>query len=330
MAILAVCTLLLLLWKTAEGPKNSQEEHNEALAYGSGQVKQPTTKTKNIPVFPRVANSLTPSPSPQKSNDVWETALTHWQAPIEFYGITVDENSNAVSGVSIHFRWIETPAEDGERMGNTLSDSNGLFSLHGKRGRSLTVWFSKEGYLSSNRGQRGFLYALGRDIYSPDPQNPVIFLLHKKGRGAELITSENGMRSKLDVRIPKDGTPVRVKLLQEEPSAEGLLEISQNKPPWQEATNWSFRMSIPSGGLVENQDEFQFEAPEADYQPSIEYQFRKTETNWTTQVKKQFYIVFGQPRKYGWVRIESNLMQETVFLTYAINPTGSRDLEPKE
>lgn len=47
-----------------------------------------------------------------------------------------------------------------------------------------------------------------------------------------------------------------------------------------------------------------------------------------TQVSKQFYITFGQPRRYGWLRIESNLAQETVFLTYAINPTGSRNLEP--
>jgi hypothetical protein len=55
----------------------------------------------------------------------------------------------------------------------------------------------------------------------------------------------------------------------------------------------------------------------------------KDETNWTTHVAKQFYIAFGEPRRYGWLRIESDLAQETVFLTYAINPTGSRNLEPK-
>jgi hypothetical protein len=47
-------------------------------------------------------------------------------------------------------------------------------------------------------------------------------------------------------------------------------------------------------------------------------------------VTKQFYITFGEPKKYGWLRIESNLTQETVFLTYAINPTGSYNLEPME
>ena len=79
---------------------------------------------------------------------------------------------------------------------------------------------------------------------------------------------------------------------------------------------------------MENQDEFQFEAPTANYQTTLDKEFSKDETNWTTQVTKQFYIVFGQPRKYGWLRIESNLAQETVSLTYAINPTGSKNLEP--
>lgn len=130
------------------------------------------------------------------------------------------------------------------------------------------------------------------------------------------------------VRVPKNNNPVQVDLLQKRAGATGQLEISQNKPPWQGATNWAFRMSIPDGGLVENRDEFQFAAPESGYQPTVEYDFTKGETNWTTQVTKQFYIAFGQPRKYGWLRIESNLAQETIFLTYAINPTGSRNLEP--
>ena len=176
----------------------------------------------------------------------------------------------------------------------------------------------------------GFLYSLGPDIYSPDSLNPVVFHLQKKGQGVELITSQNGIRPNLAIRIPKDGTPIRVDFFQKQASATGQLEISQNKPPWQGATNWSFSLSIPDGGLVENQDEFQFEAPETGYQPKIEYNFAKAEPDWTTHVTKQFYIVFGQPRKYGCLRFESDISQETVFVTYAINPTGSRYLEPKQ
>jgi hypothetical protein len=46
------------------------------------------------------------------------------------------------------------------------------------------------------------------------------------------------------------------------------------------------------------------------------------------QISKTYYIAFGQPLKYGWLRVDGNIAQQTVFLTYAINPTGSQNLEP--
>ena len=146
----------------------------------------------------------------------------------------------------------------------------------------------------------------------------------------QLITSENGARSDVWVQVPKDGTPVQVDFFQKQASPAGQLEITQNKPPMNTATNWSFTLSITNGGLIENQDEFQFEAPNSGYQPTVEYDFIKGETNWTRQAVKQFYVTFGQPPKYGWLRIKSNLAQQTVFLTYAINPTGSQNLEPAQ
>ena len=196
-------------------------------------------------------------------------------------------------------------------------------------GLNLSVSVSKEGYYTSRKDNDSFTYgSLGGAKFSPDPLNPVIFHLRKKGQGVELITSDNGMRRSVSVRIPKDNTPVRVDFFQKQASATGQLEISQNKPPWQGATNWSFSLSIQDGGLIENQDEFQFAALETGYQPTVGYDFTKGETNWTTHAIKQFYIAFGQPRKYGWLRIESDIAQETIYLTYAINPTGSRNLEP--
>ena len=204
-----------------------------------------------------------------------QRVLAHWQRPIDFYGKVVDENTNPVAGASISFAWSETPTEEGEQRTNTQTDAEGLFSLQGKYGPSLEVWVSKQGYYSSHNGQWGFSYAHSNEKYAPDSLNPVIFLLHKKGQGTELITSDNGMRPNVAIRVPKDNTPMRMDFFQKQASATGQLEISQSKPPWQGATNWSFRLSIPDGGLVENQDEFQFEAPEVGYQPTVEYDFTK-------------------------------------------------------
>jgi hypothetical protein len=262
---------------------------------------------------------------------IWqEQRLAIWQAPIEFYGKVVDESGSPVEGADISFNWMEFPTEDGSREATARSDAEGLFSLRNARGPSLSVFVSREGYYTSRSGRQGFKFGpLSDGDFMPDPRNPVIFRLRKKGQGAQLLTSDKGMRLNLSVRVPMNGAPVRVDLLEKRASPTGQLEVSQIKPPWREATEWSFRLSMADGGLVENQDEFQFEAPEANYLPDMEYHFAKGETNWTTQVNKQFYIVFGQPRKYGWLRIESNLAQETAFLTYAINPSGSRNLEPR-
>jgi hypothetical protein len=251
-----------------------------------------------------------------------------WRTPIEFYGMVIDEKTNPITGAHIDFDCNDL-SPTGTSYYNTQSDVNGLFSIKGIRGLLLGVKVNKEGYYSYLRFGTNFFYASKNVNFVPNPSAPVIFLLRKKGQGTELITSEHGMQLDVSVRIPKDNTPVLVDLLQKQASATGQLEISQIKPPFQTATNWSFRMSIPDGGLIENQDEFQFTAPETGYQSTVEYDFTKGETNWTTQVSKQFYIAFGQPRKYGWLRIESNLSQETIFLTYAINPDGSQNLEPK-
>lgn len=332
--IAAVC--LLLIWlkaprhQTTTLPSTTEEVTSQPPSHDQAVPPQPVEPaTKGAPSS-NVMAEMAQRRAVEETNALQERqkqALATWRAPIDFFGKVVDENTNPVAGATITFSWSETPTYEGEQKATAQSDAEGLFSLRDKHGPSLVVWVSKHGYYASGHGQKGFDY-MARDL-SPDPQNPVIFQLRRKGQGVELITSENGVRLKVNARVPRDNTPVLVDLFQKQPSATGQLEISQIKPAWQGATNWSFRVSIPDGGLVENRDEFQFEAPQTNYKPTVEYHFTKSETNWTTQLTQQFYIAFGQPRKYGWLRIESNLAQETVFLTYAINPTGSRNLEPK-
>ena len=109
------------------------------------------------------------------------------------------------------------------------------------------------------------------------------------------------------------------------------MEISAVKPDrlkLERASEWAFKMSIPDGGFIEQNDEFPFEAPEAGYQPTIDFHFKAGETNWTDTIHKSYYIAFGQPRKYGRLDLDTQMYWGT-RLTYAINPTGSRNLEPK-
>lgn len=291
-------------------------------------VKEPAPPPKAPQSAPPMASSFA-----QASNSLYQQRLADWQAPIDFYGKVVDETGVGVAGASIRFHWADMTASDSASTSTTQSDAQGLFSLHGKHGRSLEVWVNKDGYYAAQGGQKGFLYAYANDRFLPDPDNPVLFHLKKKGQGAQLVTSQNGARPDIVVRVPPDGSPVWVDLLKKTSAPTGELQISQLKPSreqWQQAAEWSLTMKIQDGGFAEQNDEFAFEAPEADYQPAIDLHFSSGTTNWTPHLVKTYYIKFGQPVKYGWVRVETDISQESVFLQYAFNPSGSRNLEPAE
>jgi len=331
---------------------------------GTGAAASPREKTtgvmggdvtgaKDKPVAPDGLESTGP-----KANTAGATRLAEveklWKeqlsAPISFYGKIVDEADLPVSGASVELTWNDLPPDNetmnytGENFtpfafaheahGQATSDAQGLFSLLDKKGKRLCVSVAKPGFYSTGAARlQCFEYGdplVG--IFRPDPSNPIVFRLRKKGPGVDLITSQLGVRPDLGVRAPLDGTPVRVDLMSRKVGGEGPLEISQNKPDyahWQQATQWSFRMALTDGGFVQQEEEFPFEAPETGYQPVVDFTFRNSETNWTTGLKRQFYIVFGNPRRYGRLVVESAIEMEGARLTYFINPAGSRYLEPK-
>jgi hypothetical protein len=222
----------------------------------------------------------------------------------------------------------------------------------------LDVSVGKAGYYASrrNRGANYFKYSqpnfdsyYGNDDYfKPDSNYPVIYYLRKMGIGANsLVTSQFGIREDFDVMVPRDGTPVNIDLLKRK-SGSGSLEISQMKPDYPahggivqnlspsdrakliSATNWSLTMKLNDGGFLEENEEFPFSPPESGYQSVVTYNFNEAQTNWTTELKKDFYIKFGNPPLYGQLEVETSSFQNTVILTYVINPDGSRNLEPKQ
>jgi len=155
--------------------------------------------------------------------------------------------------------------------------------------------------------------------------------LRKKGVGVDLITSHYGMKDYFGIPAALDGTPVQVDLL-ERKTGQGQMTISQIKPElknWKQATNWVFKMEIPDGGFIGENDEFPFEAPAEGYQPTIEFDFQQDQPDWTTDIRTNYYIKFGNPPHYGWLKLDTSIMMEGARLTYAINPDGSRNLEPK-
>lgn len=336
--ILVIAAICLLVWlrHTTKPQVNTSPQSEDVL------TKQQARPEPQQPMENRqISNTLRtlhlpPSASPLAkalalTNPIAARQLAQWQAPIEFYGKVVDENSNAVAGAKVDFHWVEIPAEDGNRTTNTESDTEGLFSLHGQLGPHLSVSVSKEGYYASHNRQGGFNYSLGPDIISPDPLNPVVFRLQKKGSGEPLVTVDYPGFGKT-AQLRGNGTPVEVDLLKGEKAATGSGQIKLEL--WRGVSekgnarfDWKCQLSVPGGGLVTTDQEFAFEAPQNGYQPSVVIDMPATNQNWRSDVRLKYFLQMADG-KYG--RIEFYLLPWNGAFTIqsAVNYSGSRNLEP--
>ena len=295
---------------------------------------------------------------------MWQSTVP--PRPISFYGKVLDQSNKPVSGAIAHFSWDGTVTNrnalafrDWPKISaEATTDNNGLFSLTGKLGTELDVSVEKAGYYVSrtNRSNRNFKYSkdnmtclLGlTNYFHPESNHPVIYYVRTIGVGANtLVTSQRGVRDGFWVRVPRNDTPITVDLLAQKVGS-GTLEIRTKKPDypahggafqhlspsdqakWLAATNWSFSMKMSDGGFFEESEEFAFNPPESGYQPTVTFTFEKGKTNWTTELKKDFYIKFGNRPVYGQLNVQTDSFGETVILTYVVNPDGSRNLEPQQ
>lgn len=306
----------------SKGPAATQRQNTQ-------QAPTARAQTSAVPELDYAQTALAAQEAHRK--ELEERWNAQWSTPISFYGKVVDEHEAPVAGASVVFEWAAIQGDS--QTAAAISDGLGLFSLTGIKGRSLNVRVSKEGYTLTRSNQITFLYAdmTGRGTFTPDAANPVLFHLRKRGPGTDLITSQHGVKDYLGVSVPLDGSPVQVDLL-ERKAGQGALKLSQTKPAyenWTQAAEWAFRMEIPAGGFVERKDESGFEAPETGYESVVQFNFQRGQANWTTNLRKDYYIKFGDPPRYGRLHLETSLMMSGARLTYAINPDGLRNLEPK-
>lgn len=332
LSVFGICLLLLLINK--QHHKNASPSPNVATTNPSSppaslQVAQPSTV--HLPPRQATTNIVYVETSPGKTHAINSFLLDKWQAPIDFYGKVIDQNSNPVNMANIHFQWNEFPTEDGMRNADIRSDTQGLFSLEGAIGLTLKVSVGKNGYYSSSMNNNFYTYgSLGGAKFFPDSQNPVVFHLRKKGRGESLITL------KRNYRIPRDGTPTAINL------SSGASSTSDNGDfvvqCWTKDAgkhsgkkyDWHCVMTIPGGGAITNDDEFAFEAPETGYKPSLEISMPADRPDWRNDVDLKFYYLLANGC-YG--RMTFSMIaggQHFCMIDSVFNPSGSRDLEPAQ
>jgi hypothetical protein len=100
-----------------------------------------------------------------------------WKTPIEFYGIVIDQDNNALPGADVN--WITTNMH-GNGRGTTISGPDGRFFIGNTQGNSIDISVRKKGYRPVET-QQDFDVAkfFEDDFYVPDKDHPVVFHLRK-------------------------------------------------------------------------------------------------------------------------------------------------------
>jgi len=254
-------------------------------------------------------------------------------APIKFYGKVTDQDGKPLPGVEVIGGTGSTTGfmQQEIRSYTTATDAHGFFTLEGFSGDALIIELRKIGYnFASDRNR--FIYSPMRpatERFTPDPNNPVVFRMWTS-LGAEPLI-EYYARS---VRVPSDGTPLLVDLVKgSKAEADGDLLVSVTwgaQTPGSNLFDWSAKLEVPEGGIMQSVDDVMFVAPADGYQKSVEYHFPAESRE--MEMKRVFYIMSRKGRVFSRAEISLQNQQQDgvcrVGFRVQLNPNSSRNLEP--
>src|SRR5438067_13448527 len=217
------------------------------------------------------------------------------------------------------------------RLWNYVVTRQAHFALAASRGLGLSVEVSKPGYYSLKESRGTFGYAVGTNTDRPVPtkENPALFLLRRAGPPQSLVQFRRYLTPSKDGHV----TTINVTTGDIVNSADSVstLEIQtwvddENKDP-KRRFSWRLKLIVPHGGFRERTDEFEFEAPDDNYQSFVNIEMVPSrDANWSRQIKKEYFAKFSD--RYGRIVIEYVAGgHNRLSLTAWYNPSGSRNLE---
>jgi len=264
--------IALLLWhekkKPVETPPTVSIETNTPLPM----VGRPS-KPAGVPVqaagsSPPAATNLT-APPQDKGEQIKNGLAMLNDVPIAFYGRLEDQFGNAVVGAQIagSVRIYNNVQSTVEHL-TTVSDENGMFQIKSGKGEGLGIMPKKDGYVlatTSTEFKYSYMY---NGQFTPDPKNPTVVKMWKL-QGAEPLVS---LAKKY--KLNYTGRPIYFDMISGRTvSNGGDLKVTVNRPDGiisqQHPQNWSVKIEVVNGGLVETSfEEFRttYSAPESGYQ----------------------------------------------------------------
>jgi hypothetical protein len=292
---------------------------------------------------PRVMESLTTQIDPnlplQDRRAEWNRRMSidrdwEWKMPINFHGKVVDQDDNPVPGAIIEFSWTDL-SKGGHSEKKVHSDQQGLFFLRGETGKHLVVRVKKDGYYTSSElNQFAFEYAAYFEpsyYYQPDPNNPILFRLKKKGEAEPLI-----VRNVVE-RLAYDKGSYYYDLQrgtfgQQTPTGSALkFTFARGSAPQGQAFDWTWRVEAVNAALQEHKDEFPQLAPTEGYIGEWQTSGSAVDEPFNQTSKVRLYIRSNDNR---YARTDVELMHPNLrdmgpklIIKSFFNPSGSRNLE---
>ncbi len=320
-----ICTVLVVAYCCH---RRSAESRRHPIA----DQEPPKSLAESIPE--PVGGVLARSVSDVKARLEWRAFLS---TPITFYGKVIDQFGDPVPMAVVDYSTNDNMSGRGTKH-STTADSAGFFSIHGA-GAALDVHVSQTGYQLVNfsppwdklGSHRGFQYAdVGaNNQHRPDKANPVVFVLRKPG---ELLP----LKPLKEVRFrPKaDGLPVRANITprNETTQREIIVRvwIDEKSMTATGTFDWRFQLEPVLAGILPQDDEFAFAAPEAGYAASESVTMPATlpRPSWRESTERWYFVRFDDG-VYARIKVRvAGFAGGGVTISGFLNPkSGSRNLE---
>lgn len=281
-----------------------------------------------------------------ETKDPTAAFLGAFKSPIELYGKIVDQHGKPVAGATVWLSPVDSPFGDQSNSKMTLAtDTEGKFSVKGKRGYAMGVSASKVGYMTlppldgpsssamvsyGEEGKTGKRYS--------NPATPLVLTLHEIGPVEPVFyVKDKGWK------LLMDGT-VRTIALDSE-KGQGIhqiefrlksdwIKLPKNNEMYVKRYDWSLEARIPGGGFIESDSDYKFEAPVAGYQETIKFEYLATmpQGQWEYYFHRRYFVKFSDG-SYGRIRfsIDASSDSTPLDMTSWLNlKPGSRNLSSND
>jgi hypothetical protein len=251
---------------------------------------------------------------------------------LDIYGKVVDQNGELVIGAKVEGGI--TSAKDflhtSSEVHYTITDSNGCFKFLGLRGIGIGIRPQKEGYEFSFSSTHSLQLPSERHGDNrPDRNNPVVFTVWK------LKGPEPMRHTEFRTRIPYDGTTAVFDLTNGKKNPNGILQITLLRNPLnvrrgKDHFDWTFKIEIPAGGLLTENDSYPNWAPDNGYQAIFLKTVNATDSPWQARFIQNFYFkdaAGNYGRLFVDVTTDSDTADTGMRIESWVNPSGSQNLE---